>query len=355
MATPVSEIEERVYFATGRPFSRRSMHDDRRAYAHSFVPISKEQAVLLDYMNSRSPNIFTKMYKEHADEAYNHAYSIPDRAKRSHAIRALRASEDTVLPLYKPTDGSTTLRIFPVDSSLPTLPREIRHVLTQNQADFDLKYAQLATNAYLWQVNEVISFLEHGGNYWEYLREQLGLTRLSGEEWLRAKAALKIATYALCYGGDEATIRHGRYESGSRKGGLDAVMDTCGLRDATSAFLELPLVKAMWNARDQAIEYAINKGSARDAYGHEISVSTPKEAKSALAIVAQSYELKLLYPALQLAMESKDQFSIVLWQHDGFTVNFPRKERESLWTQRIVDVVNAEARRLGIPTRLEFD
>ena len=61
---------------------------------------------------------------------------------------------------------------------------------------------------------------------------------------------------------------------------------------------------------------------------------------------------ELVYPAFEIADKTED-FTIMLFQHDGFSVFFrPEKER---WRERIKEVVDNNAKKLGIPTLLEWN
>jgi hypothetical protein len=129
--------------------------------------------------------------------------------------------------------------------------------------------------------------------------------------------------------------------------------------DLADKFLGLAPVRALKRQRDAQIAAMLDAGSAQDCFGAAFPVRTRDEARSALARQAQAIELKLLEPALALA-EAEDQkkdaaFQIVLWQHDGFSVKFRRKADRDRLSRRIIEAVDAEARRLGIPTRLEVE
>jgi hypothetical protein len=71
-----------------------------------------------------------------------------------------------------------------------------------------------------------------------------------------------------------------------------------------------------------------------------------------LAQLAQSCELKLLHPVVQLA-ETTDQFSIMLWLHGGFHVDFRDPSKAARWKARIEQAVQEEADRLGVATSLD--
>lgn len=70
-----------------------------------------------------------------------------------------------------------------------------------------------------------------------------------------------------------------------------------------------------------------------------------------MAEVAQALKMKLIYPAFRLAGETRE-FTIVLFQHDGFSLHFLR--RGDMWLRRITSVIQEEVSQYGFVTRLEW-
>ena len=63
-------------------------------------------------------------------------------------------------------------------------------------------------------------------------------------------------------------------------------------------------------------------------------------------------ELELLYPIVQMFRDMKrPDWHVGLYQYDGCSIHFAR--RKESWLPRIVNAVNENARRLGVPTSLE--
>ena len=55
--------------------------------------------------------------------------------------------------------------------------------------------------------------------------------------------------------------------------------------------------------------------------------------------------------AFRLARQTRE-FTIVLFQHDGFTLHFLR--RDEMWLGRIANVIQEEIAQHGVETRLEW-
>ena len=70
-----------------------------------------------------------------------------------------------------------------------------------------------------------------------------------------------------------------------------------------------------------------------------------------MAEVAQALELKLILPAFRLAAETRE-FTIVLFQHDGFSLHFLR--RGETWLAKIASVIQDEIAKQGVITSLEW-
>jgi len=62
--------------------------------------------------------------------------------------------------------------------------------------------------------------------------------------------------------------------------------------------------------------------------------------------------MKLIFPAFALANQTED-FKIMLFQHDGFSVFFRRYDKG--WRNKIKVAIDDNAQLLGIPASLEWE
>ncbi len=345
VARPVTNTEDRVYFVSGKRFSltrqrRTRERERRRALAKMAEAGCVEAAQVMEYMNSRAPNIFSKLVQQNGTEAYRVATSLPTEAQRA-ACTTLRRIEDQPVPFYTPSTRGNTVRLFD-QGSMAGLRKEVRHALMVGCVEFDLKSAQLAIIARQWDVPVVARFLESGVNVWDALYEHMGI---APENQTATKPTLKTALYALCFGAGDSKV----------KSELTRGLSTyC---DVPYAFLDHRIIRALREARDAQIEAVVAAGGAQDVYGVWRSADckdTPeKNARSVLAQLAQASELHLVFPVIELARDAKD-FQVVLWQHDGFSVRFSDETKRERWTERIVRAVQQRADDLRVPTRLEY-
>ena len=89
-------------------------------------------------------------------------------------------------------------------------------------------------------------------------------------------------------------------------------------------------------ARNLALEKIAEAGGARDCYGKWIQVNGETQPRDILARVAQFWEMTLVYPAFEIADKTED-FKIMLFQHDGFSVFFaPKKSGGARRSRRLL-------------------
>ncbi|MCS4046969.1 hypothetical protein GGQ04_002105 [Salinibacter ruber] len=299
-----------------------------------------------NYLNGRSPNLFTRAVKENYGEAREVAASFDGRTKQNQALRHLNAMAEQPQPIYGFSDN--TVRLKSLNPSLQTVDSDIRHVITQDWVELDLSSAQLAVAATEWEMTELRDFLANGGNIWDSLFGYLDLGYY-------AKGPLKKGLYSVVFGSPRFQIPENISDEAEEEG-IDISSDTA------SKFLEHPIIEELLEERERRIEAIEENGGIRDdAYDRWISLEecTAQNPKlSLLAQVAQAREMWLLRPVLDLALEQKNDrkrhaWQVTLLQHDGFSVHFTRSREYHL--DRIKEAVKQRAERHGYPTELEVE
>lgn len=331
----------RVYFCDGRTFSKKKQRQCRLECRDAAISLQAlapcdEAREILDYLNHLPPNLFSGVLKN-----YNAALAVARAIKNENVIRqqmrVLKAIKDQPQPFYKPTSNGNTVRMFGAGDGITCLERNVRCALTADWHEADIKSSQLAICAAVWNVEAVQDFLRHGGSIWENLFEQFEFNAVEGAT---AKPALKEALYSTCYGMRKQYV-------GARLGNA---LKQCGIVRDGSLFLKNPLIKSMLTARMEATKRIIRDGGAETCFGKQLELGKLKPPQI-LAQIAQAAELKLIYPVVQLARQT-EEFKITLWQHDGFSVHFVR--REERWKRRLSNVVSEQAERMEIVTGLEW-
>jgi hypothetical protein len=332
----------RVYFFDGSCFSktkqRRIRVDDKLAANARSVEVQCEAArEVLDYVNNLPPNLFTKLTLN-LPKARIIAQQILEPSVRETQNRILDAIEEQPQPFYAPSRAGRTVRIFGAHECATSLKRCVRRALCHGLCEADLKSSQLAICGNLWKLPNVESFLRSRKDVWSHLADMVG-----ADETLlpRIKPILKEGLYSVCFG--------------MRRRGISWTMtqrlNQCGIENGGERFLNAPLIETLLAGRDRVSDEIRARGGAIDCFGKWLPFG-PFEERDILAQTAQAVELQLLVPAINLARTTRE-FTILLWQHDGFTVHFAR--RRELWQARINEVVERQIKERGIVTELQWE
>lgn len=231
-----------------------------------------------------------------------------DMARLDHNRRCFRSMLTMPYVRYRSVGG--TPRLYTDGVGPLSLSREIRNIAYRGCISADLKSAQLAILSALGNCDKLQSFLKSGKSWWSELIDYLGLLP-------EQKPILKTATYTICFGGDAGYIKYLLH-----KGDLDAP----GMSwDKAHKFFEHPLVSELMINRDRMIDKIVQDGKMLDAFGREITVEMTgridrkSAAKSVLACVAQSYELRIMM-SVQPIIAAEKQATMLGWLHDGVLV-----------------------------------
>lgn len=322
----------KVYFSDGSKFTSKKQRESRRTEKLNALELLNEAGCpeakdLLDYINNLPSNAFYKILQNMPAALESVNKLLPE--KRDRQIDILNAVLDQSQPFYKPTKGST--RIFAFNENMLGLQKGVRRALTAGWSDFDLKSAQLAICAKTWNVRKAQKFLKEKGNIWSSLFEYFQI-----EKDEDTKKVFKTALYAVMYGAGINKVKE--------------ILKPLG-ENSDKKFLSHPIIKSMWIARRKQLSQIRKDGGAFNCFGKFISTKH-FTSKSVLAQLAQAYELNLLYPVIKLA-KSDNRFQIVLWQHDGFSVHWLRKEDIPSVEFNLKHAVKERAVQLGINTELE--
>ncbi|MEI6492601.1 MAG: hypothetical protein WCO94_08640 [Verrucomicrobiota bacterium] len=331
----------RVYFCDGRTFSKKKQRQCRiecrnaAIFLQALAPC-EEAREILDYLNHLPPNLFSGILRNY-HAALQVAQALENENARRQQLRILKAINEQPQPFYAASGNANTDRIFGIGDCLTGLERNVRRALTADWQEGDIKSSQLAICAAAWNVEVVQDFLRDGGSVWKNLFEWFEFDTAEGA---KAKPALKDALYSTCYGMRTQYIG----------GRLGKALEIAGVVRNGSLFLRNPLIQAMLASRNEATKQILRKSGAKTCFGKwlELGKLTPPQI---LAQIAQAAELKLIYPVVQLAKQT-EEFKITLWQHDGFSVHFTR--REERWKRKLARVVSEQAEKMGIVTGLEW-
>jgi hypothetical protein len=356
--------EGKVCLCDGTVFNaakQRAIREEVRQKALSVSRAAKSKAAvfILDYLNNLPHHLFGKITRN-AAAARKVVTSIKGERSRTQSLAYLRGTLTEPQPFYQPSGGEGD-RIFGVGGCLTMLGSEVRAALAPDWHEADLANAQLAICAKLWGIKEVEEFLARGVSIWQELIRHMEIPAYLHKE---AKGVIKECLYATCYGMSRDNLEVN----------VEKLLQDAGVARNGKLFLSHPIIQAILKARGRMITKVkmeggmetcfgrfipINKGwnKRKDQYGPRKRGRKLYSAKAVkphqiLAMVSQAQELQLLLPAFELATKHRRDFTITLFQHDGFSVKIQR--RADYWRDRIKETVDTKVREEEFLTALEW-
>jgi hypothetical protein len=341
--------QDRVDWVTGKRLSMLQVEKSRPRPSSIF----EAQQELMAYLNRPCRHAWAKAKKRYWDDGGERIWEIlqtisdtkpiPDwqlsLSPRDIADRRLRSIEHDFQPIYGPARTTTrqvnTHRLFSQNNGWSFLWRDLTAYIMQDYVTVDLKAAHLAIAARDWNIPTLLSIMkDHTKNVWDELKRETGIDD---------KNLVKGLTYAVVYGGGE-----GELIRTIRKHNRD--LDCSTLR---KQFNQSSIVRSLKVGAQVAQIRVKERGGINDAFGAWHPLSEDRDAKSLLALRSQSFEMAILLPALDVVRDRDSNVRIVLWMHDGCTIWGRVEKQLERDVKAIQEVVNEEAKKLGIPTRLE--
>ncbi|MEM6325848.1 MAG: hypothetical protein AAF791_01885 [Bacteroidota bacterium] len=329
---------------------------------------------LIRHLNATSPSAFSKLKRLAGDNTTQRLVTklYPAEADYDRVAAILRSVQLQPQPIYGPSPK--TPRIHARGRNVTGLPSPVRQDLTRRLrwVELDLAHAQLACNARRWGVDRVLQVLDLGAySFWDDLMQHLGAApqelRQNGK-YSEFKSYLKPSVHGLSFGmGRDRIRRFGTENQQEPEGALVKMVEmACGVSfdEAGKRLLTHPVLEPMLNARYRQTARIKKRGGHRDVLGRYHVLNDGTNPASLLAIDAQAMEFVLLEPVIRLAANEREDarskgrqplFSLMFWQHDGFTVKARQRNRTRSLIRRLESVVNARAETLGVPTGLTVE
>jgi hypothetical protein len=375
LRTPASECEERVRILSGKTHNDEAAGDSREDIKERLSGIrpnapSLGAQYIWERMNERPPNPFAKL-EEHLEEAHRVLdemdldVSLSSEEKwhvqgglraalkrkkgeeqRQHYRKLLRAIADQHKPFYRFSSKGRTDRIFPLNDSVLSLPKELRTTLCQDFREVDLKSAHLLIAAWLWDATEALRKLaDEEYSIWDDLMEHcrplfeeqgLGVPEKGDPLYAEVKSAMKVAVYSTVYGMPAPSIQAELTKS---------LSDLLG-GDVGAHIREHPVVQRLLKKRDEKLAQM----EVGDVYEGPTGIRAKVEQevgddgdgadpRSVMATIAQSYEQACMRVILELEEDrekSYNRFRVALWLHDGAYVKMESPNaRERNLTERL--------------------
>ncbi|MBX3214334.1 MAG: hypothetical protein KF850_20030 [Labilithrix sp.] len=332
--------KDRIHLVTGEPWRATTpaqIRNDDRSTATVTRPSIREAQRIVDYLNDLPSNVFAAKVKANVARAIEVASKLEERQRHGELAKLHRIVSQPQ-PFYGPSKGERTVRVFAQNVAIQNLKNEVKYALIDGWVTFDLRSSQLAIVSKDWGIDDLRTWLSDfdNNNVWSRLT-----ALFPGIPTSTSKPALKTAVYSVCYGAGKKRIRRELAK------GLEVT------EDAVEPFFHDPFISKVLRQRRLMTKGIIEAKQVRDCFGQTLTCAGKEDVRSVMAQLSQAQEMALLLPAIDLAKKREGEFKIVLWEHDGFSVHFTRKDRIESESQRIMDAVNERCSKLGYPTRLE--
>jgi hypothetical protein len=217
--------------------------------------------------------------------AYDYVQDL-EGDERLRCMRELLSIVDQPKPLLKTVPNSE--RVYSAEFSLQNATSDLRNTLMRGWGVYDLRSAQAGITARVWEVPELYDLLAAGKSLWDHLADALEVSLAE------TKPAFKIGFYALSYGAGKQRIQ-------------EAFATETGDPDLTARFLDLDLVRAIYDAREERLDQALEAGEVDTVLGKRVEVNNHREARSALSQQVQAAEVALIRPIYDLALEFRER------------------------------------------------
>lgn len=295
-----------------------------------------QQKRVADYLHTLPFGLFAKQIPERIAEAREYVKhdTHMDDLEKTRQYRILRRIEDNPQPVYRPGQSMRNARLFAFDS-LCDVERHVRRILCRGWHEVDAVNCFPAIAARVWHIEQLQTIIDRGDDVWNVIASELGIPR---SEWDAMRDAVKEAgCRLLCGGRIDKTNENVLWKHGVP----GMVKDSLTL---------MSIVRAVQRVK----RHVRAEGGTQTPMGW-IALTCPKDdvVRSHLSNVLAAYELALLAPCQEVAAQSQD-FTITIWQHDGFSIKLRWEDRARNVLDRLNDAIAPVARLYGINTRLEY-
>ena len=314
---PLADLQM-IELKSTTPAAKRVNIRNGNKYVKQAVPNNtsqhrKELTDLLLYLNKRK-NFFCKASKfaielKAVATQMNVAGELTD-----HALKGQLGILNTIISEPQPFYGDTrkTLRIFPRGASIVTLCRPLRKEMCKRMGweVLDLRAAELAIVAKLWNVPSINNILMGSGSIWQYLDNQMGWSD---------KELFKRSIYGITFGSSVTQNRENSIVRKWKEAGKDADL---------AKFLKITEIADLVNARDSMIQTIESNKQIVDAFGdtHTLDNKNGRNSRSLMSCEIQSHEVKMMLGVVDIIRKA-NRAEVALWIHDGIAINCSGEDR----------------------------
>jgi hypothetical protein len=403
--------KEKVLFMTGdvskptevdfRKDCFENLDDKRRMVDEAEVTPPEASQRIVKYLNSLTEDARDSgrdIYSELAHNVQEGVDALMEAADRGsevynkgirQSITNLRRFQDMPFMLYQA--GNRTPRPTPVGGNhlVGVDSKAIPPMLGDRHVALDLSKAQLAMFARVAEgeydqdmsttQEALASHLDESDEFdmWASMRKSLDVQAGEAEEY-----AVKRGTYSAVYGASENTIKHNVSKEIAERTQYEYPD-----REEIDGILSHPVIEEVLNAREEAYRHiktdvrdgeqttdafgrVLDRRTFSDANESELHVEQPaiikaekeeitdKAARSLLAYIVQSVEVKTMWPVFEAAIQERerdgeDRWRVLLYKYDEVILWVRYRRQVEQWTDYVRDLVAHHASRFNIRTELE--
>ena len=277
------------------------------------------------------------------------AFSLIDtypHGKRECYLATLNNVLDYPKPIYYPVDGCYRLYA----SGLQFLKSDIRHVLYPKLIELDLKSCHLAILAMLLDLKHTKQVLKET-SIWAHLLTYTARF-IAPFFYPILKKTIKTTIYALCFGASPSASKKIFKERLIGEG-----FTLVDIKPLWNAFSQIEVIQELMQSTQLWRTQLLQAGQCIDPFGNTHILTTKEDVKTACFNICSAYELMLIHPIYQEAIEetkkNKPLFRVLLHSHDGVSISLAKPHLLKPVVKRLTQAVQEKADELNIYTTLE--
>lgn len=302
------------------------------------------QTDILNYLSGRDIREFKPMDINRAHQVIN-TYPI---GKKECYMQSLSSVVDYPKPMYYPVEGC--YRIYA--PGLQFLKSDIRKALYPKWIELDLKSCHTSILTTILNLPRTKEVLLDKQDFWVYLMFSMDCL-MTAFIYPSVKKAIKKTLYALCFGAGVSSLKSIFIEEME----INTELKPNHIRKSWKSFKEIDVIQELSFQTKQWRAQLKQDGEYTDILGNHYIIKTDLDIRKACFNICSAYELALIYPIYQEAIEEakkdRPQFKVLLHSHDGVSIHIPQEHMKTSVLNRLSNAVQKGADALRVPTYLE--
>lgn len=358
---PPHIIEAMYLDVRDRPTPRYYLYKwGTKATKYSSIPTNKELYKLEQSNNQQAKCLLQEDILKYASSKDLREYNYPNKegalslidtyphGKRECYLAILNSVLDYPKPIYYPVNGCYRLYA----SGLQFLKSDIRHVLYPKWIELDLKSCHLAILASLLKLEHTTTLLKSGVNLWSHILSEI-CSIYAEITYSSIKKVIKTTIYAICFGASFYSVGTIFKSELAATGEIPSE----DIKILWKRFKNVLIIRELTEATQIWRDTLFKDKYYVDPFGNEYPLSNEKDVRTACFNICSAYELMLIHPIYQEAIEetkkNKPLFRVMLHSHDGVSISLAKPHLLKPVVKRLTQAVQEKADELNIYTTLE--